>query len=226
MFLNGSTSHGLLHHPNKTTTLHWSSMSRTSSATTTRVPTHRHSNNIFWSFDALITKQLAAKLKPSSSFALCQITMTDIVIRNVALLRRNALSGAFERAFTAQAQANEENDQNFDPNAIEFMRIDPHRDERMYIRHHRDYTTLIIGIALDDLDEADKLFVKLTFEELKHRSRLQSYCARAPLIVHTKVSVPPSEIAHLGEVVQDSSHYRAYIPFCMSCCYPFLLDSV
>ncbi|KAG0285090.1 hypothetical protein BGZ96_010630 [Linnemannia gamsii] len=146
----------------------------------------------------------------------------DDVIRNVALLRRNALSGAFERAFTAQAQAKEENDPNFDPNAIEFMRIDPHRDERMYIRHHRDYATLIIGIALDDLDEADKLFVKLTFEELKHRSRLQDYCTRAPLVVHAKVSVPPPEIAHLEEVVQDSSHCRAYITFLIP---PRLIDT-
>ncbi|KAK5822213.1 Arp2/3 complex, 34 kd subunit p34-Arc-domain-containing protein [Linnemannia elongata] len=133
-------------------------------------------------------------------------------IRNVALLRRNALSGAFERAFRAQAQAKEENDPNFDPNSIEFMRIDPHRDERMYIRHHRDYTTLIIGIALDDLDEADRLFVKFTFEELKHRSRLPYYCFKAPRVIHANLE-PPPEICHLEEVVQDTSGCRAYITF-------------
>ncbi|KAF9149078.1 hypothetical protein BG015_009145 [Linnemannia schmuckeri] len=134
------------------------------------------------------------------------------VIRNAALLRRNALSGAFERAFAAQAEAKKENDPNFDPNAIEFMRIDPHHDERMYIRHHRDYTTVIIGIALDDLDEIDRVFVKLTFEELKHRSRLPSYYDSSPMVVHAKVE-PPPEIRHLEEVELDSSRCRAYITF-------------
>ncbi|KAF9137010.1 hypothetical protein BGX30_010621 [Mortierella sp. GBA39] len=145
-------------------------------------------------------------------------------IRNVALLRRNAFSGAFERAFGAQAQAKEEDDPYFDPNAIEFMRIDPHRDERMYIRHHRDYTTLIIGIALDDLDEVDILFVRMTFEELQHRSRLWGYRETSPLVVHARLE-PPPEIRYLEEVVQDTSRCRAYITFCTAYRPVFLLES-
>ncbi|KAF8946082.1 hypothetical protein BGZ47_001350 [Haplosporangium gracile] len=128
------------------------------------------------------------------------------------LVGDNHPAGAFERAFAAQAEVKEENDPNFDPNAIEFIRIDPHRDERMYIRHHRDYTTIIIGIALDDLDEIDRMFVKLTFEELKHRSRLPYYCNSSPMVVHAKVE-PPPEIHHLEEVELDSSRCRAYITF-------------
>lgn len=134
------------------------------------------------------------------------------VIGNIALLRRNALSGAFERAFSAQAQAKEEDDPNFDPDAIEFMRIDPHRDERMYIRHHRDYTTLIIGIALDDLDDVDRVFVRMTFEELRRRSRLSTYYNSSPMVAHAKLE-PPPEIRDLEEVVQDTSRCRAYIKF-------------
>ncbi|KAF9541479.1 hypothetical protein EC957_003039 [Mortierella hygrophila] len=111
--------------------------------------------------------------------------------------------GAFERAFRAQAQAKEEDDLIFDPNAIEFMRIDPHRDERMYIRHHRDYTTLIIGIALDDLDEVDILFVRMTFEELQYRSRLWGYRDTSPMVVYARLE-PPPEIRYLEEVVQDT----------------------
>ncbi|KAG9069683.1 Actin- protein 2/3 complex subunit 2 [Linnemannia hyalina] len=112
----------------------------------------------------------------------------------------------------AQAQAKEEDYPNFDPNAIEFMRIDPHRDERMYIRHHRDYTTLIIGIALDDLDEVDIFFVRMTFEELQHRSRLWWYRETSPMVVHARLE-PPLEIRYFEEVVQDTSRCRAYIKF-------------
>ncbi|KAG0372319.1 Actin- protein 2/3 complex subunit 2 [Mortierella sp. AD032] len=149
-----------------------------------------------------------------------QFTLEDLVrdndpeevIRNVALLRRNALSGAFERAFGAQAQAKEENDPIFNPNEVEFMRIDCHRDERIYIRHHLDWTTATIGIGLDDLDEVDRMFVRMLFEELKHRSRIRWNYEGGPNINHAKLE-PPPEIQQRDEVLHDSSRCRAYISF-------------
>ncbi|KAF9924525.1 hypothetical protein FBU30_005545 [Linnemannia zychae] len=135
------------------------------------------------------------------------------VIRNVALLRRNALSGPFERAFAAQAHALTEDNPDFDQSAIEFMRIDCHPDERMYIRHQKQFTQVILGMNLDGFDELSKVFVKLLFEELVHRSRLRSYCTRAPRVIYANLA-PPSEVDGREEVIHDHSRCRAYITFC------------
>ncbi|KAF9108480.1 hypothetical protein BGX29_011736 [Mortierella sp. GBA35] len=45
-------------------------------------------------------------------------------IRRIALLRRNALAGPFERAFKAQATVQHDDDPTFDSSTIEFMKID------------------------------------------------------------------------------------------------------
>ncbi|KAF9088812.1 Actin- protein 2/3 complex subunit 2 [Mortierella sp. AD031] len=139
-------------------------------------------------------------------------------IRRIALLRRNALAGPFERAFKAQATVQHDDDLTFDSSTIEFMKIDCHRDERMYIRHENQWTRAIIAVDVSNLDEADRMFVTLTFDELKHRSRLPYYSAIAPRVCYYSMMEPPPEIRHLDEVGVGGEHarHRAYITFLIS----------
>ncbi|KAL1710911.1 Arp2/3 complex, 34 kd subunit p34-Arc-domain-containing protein [Schizophyllum commune] len=108
-------------------------------------------------------------------------------IESVALLKRNAMAGPFERAFAEQKDLEASGGQG------QFMQIHYRDEEAIYIQASPDRVTVIFSTIFKD--ETDRVYGKVFLQEFVDARRLPTI-QTAPQVLYTNRE-PPLEIRHL-----------------------------
>ncbi|KAG0201097.1 hypothetical protein BGX28_006048 [Mortierella sp. GBA30] len=130
------------------------------------------------------------------------------LISKVSLLKRNAMAAPFERAFDAQALA--EQDDSWDPSSSQLIAIHYREGEAIYIQHQRDHVTAIFSSQFKD--ETDRVYAKVFFDEFVE-TRKKKQLQHAPLVIYS-IREPPLEIRNVpGLLDSDSQGYMTFVLF-------------
>jgi len=135
-----------------------------------------------------------------------EIADKDILIKKVALLKRNALAAPFERAFAEQHRFEDEHQAN--PEAT-LMSIHYRPDEAIYVQASQDRVTVIFSTLFKE--ETDRILGKVFLQEFVDARRRHSIQS-APQVLYSNRE-PPLEIRHLPELAVDRGESVGFVTF-------------
>ncbi|KAI8818105.1 Arp2/3 complex, 34 kd subunit p34-Arc-domain-containing protein [Fimicolochytrium jonesii] len=121
----------------------------------------------------------------------------ESLIREVSLLKRNALAAPFERAFAAQLEGNDS----------ELMTITYRADEAFYVKAQHDRVTVIFSTVFTE--ETDRIFGKVFLQEFVDARRSPA-TQNAPQVLYSHRE-PPMELRGVSGV--HESENIGYITF-------------
>ncbi|KAI0035497.1 Arp2/3 complex, 34 kd subunit p34-Arc-domain-containing protein [Vararia minispora EC-137] len=128
----------------------------------------------------------------------------ETFIKNLALLKRNALAAPFERAFTAQKQLESSG------GSGELMQVHYRDEEAIYIQAAPDRVTVIFSTVFRE--ETDRIFGKVFLQEFVDARRLPQI-QNAPQVLFTNRE-PPLEIRAVpGLRDSDEIGYVTFVLF-------------
>lgn len=130
------------------------------------------------------------------------------LIRNVSLLKRNALAAPFERAFDLQRdiEANPVDEGARDPRT-EIMSVHYRPEEAIYLLPSSDRVTVIFSTIFKE--ETDRILGKVFLQEFVDARRRPS-CQTAPQVLYS-IREPPLELRHLSGL--DTTERAGYVTF-------------
>jgi len=127
----------------------------------------------------------------------------NLLIKNVSLLKRNALAAPFERAFEEQEAKKDEKNPNF-----ALMTVRYREEEAIYVRAQADRVTVIFSTVFKE--ETDRIFGKVFLQEfVDARRNIQL----APPVLYSNKE-PPLEIRDaVGSNTSDNIGYITFVLF-------------